>query len=571
MPWRGPDYEGELPTLGWDLLDWFGEYLPVPDGPTAGDPLELTREQAQLFLNFYTIDPKARGPAIKGRALHNARLYNRCIYCRSKGHGKSPILGAAAIAEACAPVVFDGWDAYGEPVARPWNSLGFKAKVQILAVSEDQTGNTWDPLLDMVRGSPALMSDYGLDPMETFIVGPNIRIEYATSSGDSREGGRPIFAVLDQTESWRSSNGGMKLAAAVRRNLTKTQGTSIESPNAYIPGDGSVAESSFKAADLQKARHAKTPSYRPTILLDHRAAPDDTDIYDEKSLKKGLAIAYGDSADVNGGWVNLDRVVEDFWDPDSTVEDSRRFFLNQITAAADSWLSQLEIDAVNVPHAGLDVPPIAAGQMITMGFDGSRGRKKGVTDSTALIGCRVSDGHLFEIGVWEQPKNWPRDTVWEPPVAEVVATVAKAFKTYRVAGFYGDPSKWESYFARWEARYGTGDQIRAKASAAHPFTWWMAGQRSSRSVAAFKTFKDAVLGKTLTFDGSIAIRRHLLNARMVVKGGGIWIEKKHPDSEDKIDVAIAAVLAYQARLDAIAAGALKPPRRTRRAPIRKLR
>ena len=35
--------------------------------------------------------------------------------------------------------------------------------------------------------------------------------------------------------------------------------------------------------------------------------------------------------------------------------------------------------------------------------------------------------------------------------------------------------------------------------------------------------------------------------------------------------AIAAVLASQARLDAIAAGALKPPRRTRRAPIRKLR
>ena len=56
-----------------------------------------------------------------------------------------------------------------------------------------------------------------------------------------------------------------------------------------------------------------------------------------------------------------------------------------------------------------------------------------------------------------------------------------------------------------------------------------------------------------------------------MRAGGIWIEKKHPDSEDKIDVAIAAVLAYQARLDAIAAGALKPPRRTRRAPIRKIR
>jgi hypothetical protein len=571
MPWRGPQYEGEVPSLGYDILDWITEYLVVPDGPAAGEPLELTEEQAQFVLNFYRVDPKFRGPAVAGRSMRNARLTNRAILCRPKGWGKSPLLGALAIVESVGDVILDGWDADGEPVARPWTSFGFKAKVQVLATSEDQTENTWDPLLDMIMGSGSLVDDYQLDPKETFVSGPRLKLEYATSAGDSREGGRPVFAVFDQTEAWRRSNGGVKLANAVRRNLTKTQGSSIESPNAYTPGDGSVSESSFKAAELQKARAKRTPSYRPTILLDHRGAPEATDIYDEKSLMKGLGIAYGDSADVNGGWVNLERVFEDFWDPDSTVEESRQFFLNQITAAADSWLSQLEVDAVNVPHAELDVPPIAAGQMITMGFDGSRGRKKGVTDSTALIGCRVSDGHLFELGVWEQPKDWPKNTVWEPPVAEVVATVAKAFKTYKVAGFYGDPSKWESYFAKWEARYGTDDLIKAKASAAHPFTWWMAGQRSSRSIAAFKTFKDAVLGKALTFDGSIAIRRHLLNARMVVRAGGIWIEKKHPDSEDKIDVAIAAVLAYQARLDAIAAGALKPPRRTRRAPIRKLR
>lgn len=253
--------------------------------------------------------------------------------------GKSPLLGALGIVEAVGDVILDGWDADGEPVARPWTSFGFKAKVQVLAVSEDQTENTWDPLLDMVIGSPALIDDYHLDPKETFISGPRLRLEYATSAGDSREGGRPVAVLADQTESWRKSNGGQRLAAAVRRNLTKTQGVSIESPNAFIPGDGSVAEASFKAAELQEARAKRNPSYKPTILKDHRGAPAETDIYDEKALKKGLAIAYGDSADVNGGWVNLDRVVEDFWDPDSTVEDSRRFFLNQITAAADSWLS----------------------------------------------------------------------------------------------------------------------------------------------------------------------------------------------------------------------------------------
>lgn len=61
MPWRGPAYEGEVPTLGWDILDWITEYLVVPDGPAAGEPLELTEEQAQFVLNFYRVDPKFRG------------------------------------------------------------------------------------------------------------------------------------------------------------------------------------------------------------------------------------------------------------------------------------------------------------------------------------------------------------------------------------------------------------------------------------------------------------------------------------------------------------------------------
>lgn len=576
MPWRGPEYEGEVPTLGWDVLDWMTEYLVVPDGPTAGDPLELTPEQAQFILNFYRIDPHFEGPAVRGRGLVNSRLINRAILCRPKGWGKSPILAALGIVEGVGDVIHDGWDANGEPVARPWTSLGFKAKVQVLATSEDQTSNTWDPLLDMVRGSTDLIDDYGLDPMETFVAFERGRIEFATSAGDSREGGRPIFAVLDQTESWRTTNGGVKLAGAVRRNLTKTGGSSIESPNAYAPGDKSVAERSFAAHAAQRLRAKNSGSRgRATILLDHRAAPE-VNIYDEDALKRGLAIAYGDSADVNGGWVNLDRVVEDFWDPDSTVEDSSRFFLNQVEARADAWLSEPEVRGVNGnPDAGgradLAVRPIASGDVITLGFDGSRGRTRGITDATALIGCRVSDGHLFELfdrSVWEQPAKWPRNEKWQPPIAEVLATVAKAFTTYKVVAFYADPALWESYVAGWEAQYGS--KLLVKSSRQHPIEWWMTGGRAFKSVQALKQFRDAVLDQELSYDGSLALTAHLLNARMVPTRSGVQIAKQHPDSADKIDAAVAAVLAYQARLDAIAAGALKVRRKPRQT-ARKLR
>ncbi len=80
-----PEYEGEVPTLGWDVLDWITEYLVVPDGPSAGEPLELTGEQAQFILNFYRVDPAFTGPAIVGRSLVNSRLTNRAILCRPKG------------------------------------------------------------------------------------------------------------------------------------------------------------------------------------------------------------------------------------------------------------------------------------------------------------------------------------------------------------------------------------------------------------------------------------------------------------------------------------------------------
>lgn len=571
MPWRGPEYEGEVPTLGWDILDWFTEYLVVPDGPSAGEPLELTPEQAQFVLNFYRLDPNFTGPAIAGRMLRNARQVHRALLCRPKGWGKSPLLAALGIVEAVGDVVLDGWDADGEPVARPWNSLGFKSKVQILATSEDQTANTWDPLLDMIRGSESLIDDYDLDPMETFVGLPRGRIEFATSAGDSREGGRPIFAVFDQTESWRTGNGGVKLAKAVRRNLVKTQGSSIESPNAYSPGTGSVAESSFKSHEAQVKRHKANPRNKVTILLDHRGAPEDLDVFNDKQLRKGLAIAYGDSADVNGGWVALDRVVDDFWDEDVTLEEARLYYLNQLITQADRWLSELELGAIK--REGLKAAP---GEAITLGFDGSRGRKRGVTDATALIACRVSDGHIFEpfeTSVWEQPKNWNdikanAGKAWSPPVAEIEAAIAKAFRTWRVVGFYADPAKWESYVAAWEAKYGP--KLLAKSSRAHPIEWWMTGGRAATTVKALESFRGAVQDRELTYDASLDLHRHLVNARTVARtGSGIQIAKAYPDSPDKIDAAVAAVLAWTARLDAIAAGATR--KRKKRAPIRRIR
>lgn len=248
----------------------------------------FTREQAEFILRLYEVDPAFRGPAITGRSMINGRKVRRAVLCRPKGWGKSPVVAGLCLVEAVGDVVMDGWDAAGQPVARPWNSLGFKPKVQIVAVSEDQTANTWEPCLDMARNGP-IYDNYDIDPMETFINVPRGRIEAVTSSGTSREGFRPVFSAMDQTESWKPSNGGRKLASTIRRNLAKVNGCSVETPNARVPagpGAESVAEKSLTAYKLQLEGRTRMQS---GILVDHREAPAETDPADRESLRRGLA------------------------------------------------------------------------------------------------------------------------------------------------------------------------------------------------------------------------------------------------------------------------------------------
>lgn len=534
MPWC-PSVPGEAPTLGGYVVGWIKDNLIVPDGPLAGQPFTCTPEQTHFILKLYELDPHAEGRAVVNGLLRNARIVRRAIYSRSKGTGKSPFLAALCWAEALAEVVFDGWDADGRPVGAPWSWLGFKPKVQIVAVSEDQTANTWDPLLEMGREGHVLTNYRGVEILETFVNVPRGRIEFTTSAARSREGFRPVFSVLDQTESWTPSVGGPRLAATIRRNLVKTGGCSVESPNAYIPGEQSVAERSFEAWDLQQAGKLKEGG----IYLDHREAPPECDPSDRDSLLAGLKFAYGDST-----WVDLDRVIADYYDPNTDPQDARRFFLNQVTHASDSYISAPEWAACKTDKK------LADGDMIALGFDGSRARAVGKPDASALIACRLSDGHLAELGVWETDDG-PRMNEWEAPTVEIDAAVEDAFARYVVAAFYADPAKdWRSKVDEWENKYPT--TIQVKVSQNHPFEWWF--NRQTIVQRAVEAFEAGVRNKELTHDGSYALTKHVLATRRRIRAQKLTVGKVNDYSPHKIDACVAAILAWQARLDCMSAG-----------------
>jgi phage terminase large subunit-like protein len=170
------------------------------------------------------------------------------------------------------------------------------------------------------------------------------------------------------------------------------------------------------------------------------------------------------------------------------------------------------------------------GDRIAIGFDGSR-----YGDATALVACRIEDGLLQPLGVWEQE----HEGEWEVPVGEVDRALAEAMERYKVVRGYFDPPLWQSEIDGWSREYGEETVMR----------FWT---NRSRMQAATERFRTDLTGGRVVHTGDETLTRHVLNAQMREARGGYWLTKARPGSPDKIDAAVAAVLAYEARADVLA-------------------
>ena len=158
-----------------------------------------------------------------------------------------------AIAELELGIIFDGWDAAGEPVGRPRSRErdGATPWVQIAAVSLDQTDNTYGALLELLTENDSSAADaLGLDPGDTRTVrrsNHRARIDKVTASAGAREGQPITAAVIDESHLYLPSNGGKKLAATIRRNAAKMGGFTLETTNNYDPSLETVAQATDEA------------------------------------------------------------------------------------------------------------------------------------------------------------------------------------------------------------------------------------------------------------------------------------------------------------------------------------
>lgn len=378
---------------------------------------------------------------------------------------------------------------------------------------------------------PGLLSDAAIDDFKIdlgkellYAHGGRGRLEAVTSSPRALEGPRASFCLKNETQHWFANNDGHAMAQVITRNATKaSDGASrvLAISNAHEPGEDSDAEHDYEAWQAIDQGKSRATGF----LYDSLEAPPDTDLADELQLRAGLRAARGDST-----WLDEDRHVEEIYDPRNSPASSRRFYLNQIIAAEDAWIAPHEYDRLAVENA----KPPGSGTEITLGFDGSK-----TDDHSALRGCRVSDGYVFTLGVWD-----PADHGGEAPRELIDAAVHAAFGKYKVLGFFSDLHPWESYVDAWAEEFG--QQLKVKASVKHAIAWDMRGRQKEATIE-IERLHDEILERAFQHDGNPAARQHFHNARRAPNAWGITVRKEHRMSQRKIDSVPATMLARTAR------------------------
>ncbi|AOE44627.1 terminase [Gordonia phage Strosahl] len=515
-------------TLGWGILNWWAQYVRTPGGKHAGEAFMPTLEQARFTLWWYAVDENGE------------YTYREGCLRRLKGWGKDPFAAALSLVELCGPVAFSHFDDNGKPVGKTRHA----AWVTVAAVSQDQTKNTFSLFPIMI--SDDLKTDYGLS-VNRFIIysGSGGRIEAATSAPASMEGNRPTFVVQNETQWWGVGpdgkvNDGHAMASVIEGNMTKVDGArTLSICNAHIPGTDSVAEVSYNSwQDIESGNAVDTG-----LLYDALEAPADTPISEIPSqkedpdgyesgiekLREGLLIARGDS-----DWLPIEDIIKSVLSTKNTITESRRKFLNQINASEDSWISPQEWNRVALTDPIFALQPK---QRITLGFDGSKSN-----DWTALVACRVDDGMLFVLGIWD-----PEKYGGEVPRDDVDTAVHAAFAKYDVVAFRADVKEFEAYVDQWGRAYKK--RLKVNASPNNPVAFDMRGQ-TKRFAFDCERLEDAILEREAFHDNNPVLRQHVLNAhRHPTTYDAISIRKATKDSSRKIDAAVCAVLAFGARQD----------------------
>lgn len=553
-----------LRSLGWVATWWIETFVVHGRGGAQGTPIKYGDEYTGFIVDCYALDKAGK------------RFYNSAFFSRPKGTDKSGVAAALVLFEAFGPSRFAGFakggETYeflgqtyeyvaGEPMGKPVKA----PTIKIMATEEGQTGNVFDNVYYNLTDENAplfqLKAVYGVDPGRTRVLIPHNggTITPSTAGAASKDGGLETFAVFDETHLYETDTL-RAMYDTVVRNLSKrrAEGTwFIETTTMYEPGAESVAEDTYFLADQIEEGKAR----RPRLLFDHRWAevesldkikvPDPTKrggkrTETEEEYIQRLTDAFYESFGDAIAWNDVDGMLDDLFDPRRSEQDTIRYFFNAVVAGKNAWLRLTDWSKIGLGSllaeakavgTKLGFRPPRRGDMIALGFDGSLNN-----DATVLIGCRIDDGYVFPIGIWEAPDS-KEAKHWQVDHQEVEAVLAETFKKFKVVAFLADPPHWRDYVDRWESKYGPDLVVRA--TDAKPISF-----ETSRHVEMARVVErteTAIRSGELRHGDHKTLTRHVLNAHRWKRSAGDVIGKDRKGSLKKMDAAIGMCLAVEGR------------------------
>jgi phage terminase large subunit-like protein len=191
---------------------------------------------------------------------------------------------------------------------------------------------------------------------------------------------------------------------------------------------------------------------------------------------------------------------------------------NQFTSGLRSWLPVGAWDACADPNVVIE-----PGAEVVLGFDGSFNN-----DSTAIVVASCDEiPHLEVVACWQGPAE--AGPGWAVPIADVEETIRDACRRYYVREIVCDPFRW--------AR-----TLQALDEEGLPVVEYP--QSPARMTPATQRFYEAVMNRQLTHSGDPQLGRHMDAAVLKVDTRGQRIVKESKHSGRRIDLAIAAVMAF---------------------------
>ena len=542
-----PADETAWPTLGPQVCQFIEENLVHGPGDLFGKPVRLNDEQRAWIYRMYEVEPAQLLGRRAGRSTKSVnpragkRRFERCVLSLRKGSSKTELAAWLAAAELHpdGPVRCAGFETRrglpGQPIACPVTD----PYIPMISYTEEQTAELAYGALRRILEESPLAGDFDIGLERIMRRRGDGKAEAVSGSPNARDGARTTFQHADETHRFTLDHlrraWTVMLANMGKRPLADPW--ALETTTAPEPGAGSVAETTMNYAS--KLAVAKSPG-ESRFFFYHREASTGHDLGTTKGLRDAILEASGPYI---AKWTDVDRIARRFQDDDADLAYIERVYLNRRVQAS---VKAFDVKAWReLVRPGYRVPK---GALIALGFDGSR-----YADATGLGATELESGHQWVLGVWEKPATQEQ---WEVAVGEVDGAVADAFARWSVTRMYCDPPKWEGWVSTWAGRYGEKKVVE----------WWT--NRRRPMAFAIRSYLGAIDAGELSHDGDAVFAQHLGNACRAYTNlvdeeeKPLWIlRKERPDSPHKIDLAMAAILSWEARNDAIAAGA--KPRRWR--------